>query len=177
MVHFGEFLNIWSLRSNSVTRQVSFNWTKIGGKCQNSNATFWVFFKQFGCAGKLCYWKFLPFSSMLEVPLMQSSWKKFWSFYTCGKATNAAVVGPTSPNSLLSMRRSAAALLLYLSLSFSSFSFLHGHGHGQVLGFLSLVLLLRSDLRCFAVVLLTRRAPRLLQENLGWDWPSMTTTT
>ena len=94
--------------------------------------------------------KLLPFSSMLKVPSLQLSRKKFWSFYTCGKATNAAVVGRTSPNSLLSMRRSAAALLLYLSLSFSSFSFLHGHGHGQVLGFLSLVLLLRSDLRCFA---------------------------
>ena len=36
MVHFGEFLKTWSLRSNSVTRQVSFNRTKIGGKCQNS---------------------------------------------------------------------------------------------------------------------------------------------
>ena len=35
MVHFGEFLKIWSLRSNSVTRQISFNRTKIGGKCQN----------------------------------------------------------------------------------------------------------------------------------------------
>ena len=35
-----------SLRSNSVTRQVSFNRTKIGGKCQNSNTTFWVIFKQ-----------------------------------------------------------------------------------------------------------------------------------
>ena len=35
MVHFGEFLKTWSLRSNSVTRQVSFNWSKIGGKCQN----------------------------------------------------------------------------------------------------------------------------------------------
>ena len=46
---FGEFLKTWSLRSNSVTRQVSFNRTKIGGKCQNtknSNATFWVIFKQ-----------------------------------------------------------------------------------------------------------------------------------
>ena len=42
MVHFGEFLKTWSLRSNSVTRQVSFNRTKIGGKCQNSNTTFWV---------------------------------------------------------------------------------------------------------------------------------------
>ena len=28
----GQFLKIWSLRSNSVTRQVSFNRTKIGGK-------------------------------------------------------------------------------------------------------------------------------------------------
>ena len=36
MVHFGKFLKTWSLRSNSVTRQVSFNRTKIGGKCQNS---------------------------------------------------------------------------------------------------------------------------------------------
>ena len=36
MVHFGEFLKNWSLRSNSVTRQVNFNGTKIGGKYQNS---------------------------------------------------------------------------------------------------------------------------------------------
>ena len=36
MVHFGEFLKTWSLRSNSVTRHVGFNRTNIGGKCQNS---------------------------------------------------------------------------------------------------------------------------------------------
>ena len=36
MVHFGEFLKTWNLQSNSVTRQVSFNRTKIGGKCQNA---------------------------------------------------------------------------------------------------------------------------------------------
>ena len=35
IVHFGEFLKTWSLQSNSVTRQISFNRTKIGGKCQN----------------------------------------------------------------------------------------------------------------------------------------------
>ena len=46
MVNFGEFLKTWSLRSNSVTRQVIFNGTKIGGKWQNSIATFWVIFKQ-----------------------------------------------------------------------------------------------------------------------------------
>ena len=36
MVHFGEFLKTWSLLSNRVTRQVSFNRTKIGEKCQYS---------------------------------------------------------------------------------------------------------------------------------------------
>ena len=43
-VHFGEFLKTWSLRSNSVTRQVSYNRTQIGGnakilkfKCDNLN--------------------------------------------------------------------------------------------------------------------------------------------
>ena len=35
MVQFGEFLKTWSLRSISITRHVSFNRTKIGGKCQN----------------------------------------------------------------------------------------------------------------------------------------------
>ena len=42
MVHFGEFLKNWNLRSNSVTGQVSLNRTKIGGKChnvKNSNAS------------------------------------------------------------------------------------------------------------------------------------------
>ena len=33
-VHFGEFLKIWSLRSNNVTRLVTLNRTKIGGKYQ-----------------------------------------------------------------------------------------------------------------------------------------------
>ena len=49
MVNFDEFMKTWSLRSNSVTRQVSFNRTKIGGKCQNSKVQmwqFWVIFQQ-----------------------------------------------------------------------------------------------------------------------------------
>ena len=46
MVDFGEFLKTWSLRSNSVTREVNFNRTKIGGTYRNSNATFWIIFKQ-----------------------------------------------------------------------------------------------------------------------------------
>ena len=43
MAHFGEFLKIWSLWSNSVTRQVNFNWTKIGGKCPNSKTQMRLF--------------------------------------------------------------------------------------------------------------------------------------
>ena len=35
MRHFCEVLNTWSLRINSVTRQVTFNRTKIGEKCQS----------------------------------------------------------------------------------------------------------------------------------------------
>ena len=37
MVQFGKFMKTWSLRSNSVTRQVTLNRTKIGWKCQNWN--------------------------------------------------------------------------------------------------------------------------------------------
>ena len=45
MVQFGGLLKTWSLRLNRVTRHVTFNRTKIGGKCPNSSATFWVNFK------------------------------------------------------------------------------------------------------------------------------------
>ena len=45
------FWQTWSLRSNRVTRQVIFNRTKIGGKCQNSRATFCVIFKHFALFG------------------------------------------------------------------------------------------------------------------------------
>ena len=51
MVHFGKFLKTWNFRSNSVTRQVILNGTKIGEKCQNwkiENVTFWVIFKHCG---------------------------------------------------------------------------------------------------------------------------------
>ena len=43
---FWRVLKTWSLRSNSVTRLVIFNRRKIGGKCQNSNAIFWVIFSR-----------------------------------------------------------------------------------------------------------------------------------
>ena len=37
MAHFGEFLKTWSLRSNSVTRQVNLKRTIIDGICENWN--------------------------------------------------------------------------------------------------------------------------------------------
>ena len=46
MVNLASFLKTWSLRSNNAARQINFNRTKIGEKCQNSKATFWVIFKQ-----------------------------------------------------------------------------------------------------------------------------------
>ena len=43
MVHFGYFLKKWSLMSNSVTRQVNLNRTKISGKFQNWKVQMWHF--------------------------------------------------------------------------------------------------------------------------------------
>ena len=43
MVNLGEFQNL-SLRSNSATRQVTFNRTKIGGKCQKCKIQMRYFF-------------------------------------------------------------------------------------------------------------------------------------
>ena len=46
-IQFGRVFENLKLRANSVTRQVSFNRTKVGGKCQkfkNSNATFFFSF-------------------------------------------------------------------------------------------------------------------------------------
>ena len=57
MVHFDEFLKTWSLRSYSVTRQVTLNRTKIGEKCQNFKFQmrhFWVIFKQFDISYFFC---------------------------------------------------------------------------------------------------------------------------
>ena len=36
----GQFGEFFCLRPNSATKEVNFNRTKIGGKCQNTNATF-----------------------------------------------------------------------------------------------------------------------------------------
>ena len=45
IVHFGEFMKTQSLRSNSVSRQVNFERTKIGKKCQNSKSKMSHFFQ------------------------------------------------------------------------------------------------------------------------------------
>ena len=46
MVHFGEVFENLKLAVKQCYQTGQFNRTKIGGKCQNSNATFWVIFKQ-----------------------------------------------------------------------------------------------------------------------------------
>ena len=75
MVHFGEFLKTWSLRSNSVTRQVSLNRTKIGGKGQNSNATFWVIFKQCEYSGDMIY-SGMWYSRRVDEFILRLHWQK-----------------------------------------------------------------------------------------------------
>ena len=78
MVHFGKFLKTWSLRSNSFTRQVSFNMTKIGGKCQNSNVTLWVIFK---CKNLV----YLPHQKVINecLVLQPEIFHFFFSFHNC----------------------------------------------------------------------------------------------
>ena len=56
---FSEFLKTRSLRSNSVTRQVNFNKTKICGKCQRSNATSLLIFKHCAKPWSLQNYQFL----------------------------------------------------------------------------------------------------------------------
>ena len=66
------------MRSNSVTRQVSFNRTNIGGKCQNaknSNVTYWVIFKQCDC-GKVQY----LVKQVLKKPVLVRLFTFFYEF-------------------------------------------------------------------------------------------------
>ena len=48
-----KFMKTWSLQSNRVTRYVNFNWTKIGGNCQNWKTQIRVNFKH-------CVWNTYP---------------------------------------------------------------------------------------------------------------------
>ena len=68
MVQFDEFLKTWSLRSNSVTRQVSFDRTKIGGKCQNSN--FQKRHLELFSNNVVCFWHSLLQRFDIEVKLI-----------------------------------------------------------------------------------------------------------
>ena len=83
MVHFGEFLKTWSLRSNSVTRQVSFNRKKIGGKCQNSKIQMrhFEFSNNVPSYSKIKNWT-LPIKNTTQ------AWLGLWG--TCEKYPNKA---------------------------------------------------------------------------------------
>ena len=74
IVNFGKFLKTWSLRSNSVTKQVRLkkdkNWWKMP-KFKSSNATFWVIFKQ--CADVVC----------TTYTYLYYGWPHFWQISSC----------------------------------------------------------------------------------------------
>ena len=67
-----EFLRTWSLRSNSVTRQVIFNRTKIGGKCQNSKIKM-IHFAWFSNSMKASQWVKI-WNNFLANHIHSSSW-------------------------------------------------------------------------------------------------------
>ena len=78
---FGEFLKTWSLRSNSVTRQVNFNRKKIGGNCQN-----WKFqMRHFGCA---------PWSEFQGVPYYLLSFYAIYRWITAPELLQQLKVCP-----------------------------------------------------------------------------------
>ena len=69
----GEFLINWSLRSNSITRQVNFNRTKIGGKFKcdilGDFQTLWA--------------SYIPFYSPFVMSVFSSAYSYlFWHFYS-----------------------------------------------------------------------------------------------
>ena len=57
IIHFNEFLKTYAVGSNSSTRQVTLNRTKIGGKCLNS---------------KIQIWHFEQFSNNVRIPIFLS---------------------------------------------------------------------------------------------------------
>ena len=71
MVNFGDFLKTWSLRSNSVTRQISFNRTKIWWKMpkiKNQMRHFLVIFKHCDSVWKSKKWLFKMSESKQKKP-------------------------------------------------------------------------------------------------------------
>ena len=80
---FGEFLKTQSLRSNSVTREVNLNRTKIDGKMliwKNSNATFWVSFKH--CVRYKIIPKLFGHTVLASIfALLENLKRKWWQFF------------------------------------------------------------------------------------------------
>ena len=109
MVHFGEILKSWSLRSNSVTRHVNFNRQKMVEKAKIEN--FWMIFKQ---REMWCLQKAKRFS-----------WLKIWKC-TCQSAVHFKLSFSFKKGSRSSHRISAAG---FLAVSNNAL----GHDLGKVL--------------------------------------------
>ena len=73
MVDFGNFLKTWSLRSNSVTRQVNFIGTKIIEKCQNWNIQMRHFRNKIDLSSNTVWPQVLGFHKLAKMDL-------FWYF-------------------------------------------------------------------------------------------------
>ena len=77
----GPFIKTWRLRSNSVTRHVSFDKTEIGWKCQN-----WKIKSEFRVAGRLpktdlrrrLFWLFLPSVHNYQKRLTSEDLREVW---------------------------------------------------------------------------------------------------
>ena len=73
----------WSLRSNSVTRQVTYNRPKIGGKCQNSNIQKCNILSDFQT---LCKW-LITLNFRAKILILQSIYRpKYWFFFLTKKS-------------------------------------------------------------------------------------------
>ena len=113
MVHFGEFLKTWSLRSNSFTRQVSFNRIKIGGnakikkfKCDilSDFQTMWGFgIDNESCISKNCLFNFSCNWRILEKSGPYPCWNPSWrNQYVLDNPTNCDRKHPKSQNEKMS---------------------------------------------------------------------------
>ena len=81
MFNFGEFLKTWILRSNSVTRQVTFEMTKIGGKCQSWKIQMGHF--DFSVISKNCVLFFYFSNSFCGQSKSYVAWIDYLDFLIC----------------------------------------------------------------------------------------------
>ena len=174
MVQFGQFLKSWSLWSNSVTRQVSLNRTKIGGKYPNSNGTFWVIFKQ------LCdIWKFShPLLVMWILLSLQNVWAINWVISgRCNKSSE--IMYPTCNLLSASWRISDAASGFFCSCCKMRSPVAASWSPGMLLALLAKLCVVDEALKGAAKVSTSSKvdAISILCRKWGFNWPHFSNLT